>query len=90
MRKIAVIFIVTIFHLSCGNRKWTSADREKVVADCIKEAKGTFLEAKAKSYCQCMQPILEARYPTVAEANNIKEADMQTPEMQKEVQKCLQ
>jgi hypothetical protein len=31
-----------------------------------------------------------AKYPTVAEANNIKEADMKTPEMQKEVQNCMQ
>lgn len=90
MKKMMTIFMVTIFLLACGNRKWSAADREKVIADCIKAAKGTFLNDKAKSYCECMQPVMEAKFPTVADANNLKPSDMQTPEMQKEVQKCMQ
>jgi hypothetical protein len=90
MRKLLIFWLVVNVFASCNNnRGWSAADRKKMIADCIKAAAGTTIGDKAKSYCECMQPILEAKYPTVGEANKLTSADMETPEMLKEVKKCL-
>lgn len=90
MKKIIILVTVVAFITGCNNNSgWSSADRKKMIADCIKAARGTTIEDRAKSYCECMQPIMEAKYPTVAEANKITPENMQTPEMRKEAQKCL-
>ena len=46
-------------------------------------------EEKAKAYCECMQPKLEAKYGTFAEANKISQTELQSDEWLKEVRACL-
>jgi hypothetical protein len=90
MKKIfGFIALVSIIASCNANRGWNEKDRKKVISDCVKAAKGTELESRAQSYCECMQPIMEKKYPTVKEANKVKESDMQTPEMMKEARRCL-
>ena len=92
MKNFILLFVITTIIFSCNaNRSWTAADRAKFVKDCTKEAStgGVMTEEQAKTYCDCMQPKVEAKYPTVAEANKLKAADMQTPEWMDEARKCL-
>jgi hypothetical protein len=92
MNKLIVLLVLATFFLSCNNnRKWTAADRSKFVKDCTNEAKSgaVMTEDQARSYCECMQPKVEAKYPTIAEANKLKSSDMQSPEWMDEAKKCL-
>jgi hypothetical protein len=92
MKNFVLLFVITTLIFSCNaNRSWTAADRSKFVKDCTKEASkgGAMTEEQAKTYCDCMQPKIEAKYPTVAEANKLKAADMQTAEWLDEARKCL-
>jgi len=90
MKKAIIFFIVIGFFASCSNEKgWSGADRKKFVNDCTGEAAKGMDEAKARSYCECMQPKIETKYPTVAEANRMSSADLQTATWTAEVQSCL-
>jgi hypothetical protein len=93
MKKFLVIFVITTIIFSCNNanRKWSAADRAKFVRDCTNEASsgGVMTEDQAKKYCECMRPKIEAKYPTVAEANKLKASDMQTDEWMNEAKNCL-
>jgi hypothetical protein len=88
MKKILVLITFVTIITSC-NRKWTQDDRKKFISDCVNAAKGTALAGQAQSYCECMQPIMEQKFPTIKEANSIKNSDMQTPEMRKAALKCM-
>ena len=92
MKKMLLSFAVLFFIAACNNKGsgWTAAQRAQFLSDCTNEAKGRLTESKAKSYCECMQPKLESKFPSFAEANTISSADIQTPEWAAEVQKCIQ
>jgi len=68
---------------------WTGADRDRFVEDCYSAAKTGMGEEKARSYCECMQPKIEAKYRTLAAANMMTDADLSTEEWKKEVRACL-
>ncbi len=90
MNKILAFIGVAATLAACNNnRGWSSVDRTDFIKGCYDEAKVTFGEEKAKSYCECMQPVMEKKYPTVGEAKKITEAEMKTPQMQAEAQKCF-
>ena len=84
--------ILLVISASCNNKEkgWTTAERSRFVSDCTNAAKGGMDEAKAKAYCECMQPKIEGKYGSFTEANKISASDLQTPEWTAEVQKCLQ
>jgi len=90
MKKFLVLFAVAAFFAGCSNNKgWSSADRTKFISDCATEAAKGMDEAKARSYCQCMQPKIEAKFPTVAEANKMTSTELQSAQWMTEVQNCL-
>ena len=93
MKKIIFpAFILLVIATSCNNKEkaWTAAERSRFVSDGTNAAKGGMDEAKAKAYCECMQPKIEGKYGSFVEANKISASDLQTPEWNAEVQKCLQ
>ena len=92
MKKLVLPVLLLVVIVSCNNKSkgWTSAQRNKFVSDCTGEAKKGLDEGKAKSYCECMQPKIEAKYDSFSEANKISASDLQTPEWLTEVKKCLQ
>ena len=92
MKKLVFPVLLVVIAVSCNNKSkgWSSAERTRFVSDCTNEAKKGLDEGKAKSYCECMQPKIEAKYGTFEAANKISASDLQTPEWNAEVQKCLQ
>jgi hypothetical protein len=89
MRQL-IFFVFIVFISSCSNRKWTEADRKKFITDCTAAAQKSALADKATSYCECMLPVMEKKFPTIGEANKVTEADMRNPDMQAAATKCLQ
>ncbi len=72
-----------------GEKKgWPSAERYAFIKECIGTAKVNLSEDAARYYCYCMQERLEIKYPTIAEAEKITEADMQEAEFQKNIKEC--
>jgi hypothetical protein len=91
MKKIIIFAGIIFFIASCNNSDgWTASQRSQFVSDCTGAATGGMDASKAKSYCECMQPKIESKYPSFAKANKITTADLQTPEWTEEVKKCLQ
>lgn len=82
MKKIILFAAVVIFIASCNNsnsKGWTAAQRSQFVSDCTGAAT-TMGAEKAKSYCECMQPKIEAKYPSFQKANQITTTDLQSEE----------
>ena len=88
MRKVFIIILFVPMFTAC-NRKWNAKDRKQFVSKCIEKSKAALGEATATSYCECMQPLIEEKYPTMRDADNVKKKDMETPEMMAKVRNCL-
>ncbi|HEX7904700.1 MAG TPA: hypothetical protein VF487_12545 [Chitinophagaceae bacterium] len=87
---ISLLFISNCFAQQAGEKKgWPSSERYVFISECIKTAKTGMGEDSARFYCYCMQDKIETKYPTVAEAAKITDADMQSPEMKKEISSCM-
>lgn len=89
---VSILFVSNSFAQEDGEPKkkgWPSAERYAFVSECIKTAKAGMSEDSARSYCYCMQEKVEKKYPTIEEAGKITEADMQSPEWQKDIKDCL-
>ena len=92
MKRIFVIPVLIILLSSCANenRGWSAKDRKQMIDECVKAASGGALEAQARSYCECMQPKLEAKYPKIKDMKGITATMIQnSPELQEEALKCL-
>ena len=88
---IALLFIGYCLNTSAqtGERKgWPSKDRYEFIRSCIETASPGLGEDKARYYCWCMQEKMEIKYPTIESASRLTEADINTPEWQKEIQGC--
>ena len=68
---------------------WPTAERSAFIIECIKSAKVNMSEDSARFYCYCMQEKVEKKYPAIDDAAKISDADMRTPEWQKEIKSCL-
>ena len=92
MKKLSVVVLILLIAASCNTkaRGWKEDERRQFVSDCINEAKKGLDEAKARSYCECMQPKIEAKYDSFEKANKVSQSELSTPEWNAEVQKCLQ
>jgi hypothetical protein len=92
MKHLLFTLVILFAIISCNNKStgWTASERSRFVSDCTNAAKGGMDESKAKAYCECMQPKIEAKYPSFTEANKISAADLQTETWMAEVKKCLQ
>jgi hypothetical protein len=97
MKKILFINLV-LWVLFIGNsngqqtekkKGWPPIERHGFITFCINEAKLNMSEDSARFYCYCMQDKVEKKYPALAEAGKITEADMQTTAWQKDIKGCL-
>jgi hypothetical protein len=67
---------------------WTKTERETFINDCAEAAKE--LGTKARSYCSCIAPKIEAKYPNYAVMDKyLTPAILTTPEWQKIIGECL-
>jgi hypothetical protein len=55
---------------------WTDEDRTTFMDQCVKSAKSSVGEERAKEYCTCMQQKVELLYPTPADASKLTEAQI--------------
>jgi hypothetical protein len=72
-----------------GISSWSSADRSEFMSECVNSGKESIGEAKAKKYCECMLFKIEQRYPDPANADDLDEEKLATPEWKKIIQSCL-
>ncbi len=84
-----LLLLVAGLAVSCKTKGWSVADRTTFVTTCTTEAKGAMGDAKAKSYCDCMQKKLEAKYPDPNKANEMKPSEFQSEAWIKEIKDCL-
>lgn len=68
---------------------WTSKDHEEFLSNCIGTAKDSMGEEKAKSYCECMMSKVESKYPNPADAVNLTNEKLNSPEWKKIIKECL-
>ncbi len=91
MKILIVLALFAASSFGCNNSKgWTKTEREKFVSDCVAEAEKTINNSAAKSYCSCMQPKIESKYPSYADANTKGQEELTTDEWKAEVTKCLE
>jgi hypothetical protein len=92
-KKMKILIILALFvanSFSCNNSKgWAKSEREKFVSDCVSEAQKSISNSEAKSYCACMLPKIEAKYPSYADANT-KTQELTTDAWKEEIRKCLE
>ena len=87
---ISILFTGKVFAQGSAEKKgWPSAERYSFITDCMGNAKKGMNEDAARYYCYCMQEYIERKYPAIEEAAKLTEADLNTPEMKKEIQDCL-
>jgi hypothetical protein len=73
-----------------GEKKgWPSVERHNFIRECIGTAKANLGEDAARYYCYCMQERLEIKYPAIEDAEKLTEADLQSPEFQRNVKECM-
>jgi hypothetical protein len=61
-----------------NNGRWTNADENNFIADCVRTASQRATEARAREYCTCMLGKIEKVYASYDEANRkLTQADMQ-------------
>jgi hypothetical protein len=89
--KAILTLVASMFIISACKNGWSVAERNDFINTCTQAAAVNMGQAKAKSYCTCMQQKLEAKYPNSQNANKALNAPgaMQTPEMTAMVQGCL-
>lgn len=68
---------------------WPSEERYAFVRECIKTASVNMSSDSARYYCYCMQFKVEVKYPTIEQASKITQADMQSPDWQKDIKACF-
>jgi hypothetical protein len=92
LKKLSIPVLILVIAASCSTKSkgWKDAERRQFVSDCTNQAKKGLDDAKAKAYCECMQPKIEAKYDSFEKANKVSQSDISTPEWTAEVQKCLQ
>ena len=94
MKKINAYLIICLFigmqSFAQGEKKgWPSEERYNFIRECISTATPNLGEDSARFYCWCMQFKVEKKYPTIEAASTITEADMSTPEWQKDIKDCI-
>lgn len=72
------------------SNNWGTKDRIDFIEECIKSASESMSLDSATSYCNCMLPKVEARYPRVEDAGKLTAKVLATPEWQKLINECLQ
>ena len=96
--KKSILSTLFVFFLIIGNitaqvtgetKGWPSDERYAFINECINTAKEHLSEDSARFYCYCMQFKVEKKYPTIELAATITEADMNSPEWQKDIKGCL-
>lgn len=74
-----------------GGQGWTEAERSAFVNSCASNAiQGGMTSRQAQNYCSCMQQKIEQALPNSADAAKLTEADMDSPEMKRLINGCLQ
>jgi hypothetical protein len=68
---------------------WTPKDRTDFLTECVKAAKAGMSVDSARNYCYCMLEKIEVKYPLTEDAAKISEADLMSPDWQKQVRECL-
>lgn len=90
MKKTVLPLIIFLLAVSCKTKGWPAADKKGFMTTCTEAAvRGGMEQAKANSYCDCMQQKLEAKYPDVNKASKVTQQDLQSEEWMKEVQNCM-
>lgn len=89
MKKMFLLLLVAGLAVSCKTKGWSAADRTTFVSSCAGAAKGAMGDAKANSYCDCMQKKLEAKYPDPKKANELKQSEFESEAWMKEIKDCL-
>ncbi len=84
-----LIAVKAVAQLSGETKGWPSVERYAFISECINTAKESLSEDSARYYCYCMQFKVEKKYPTIELASTITEADMNSPEWQKDIKACL-
>jgi hypothetical protein len=67
---------------------WSTKDRSDFLFECIKSAKEGVGEEKAKTYCECMLFKIEKKYPNPADAGNITDETLASPDWKKMIKDC--
>lgn len=73
-----------------ANNNWTTKDRIDFIKECVNSASESMSIDSASSYCNCMLPKVEAKYPRIEDAGNLTEEVLATPEWKKMIDDCLQ
>jgi len=90
MKKLLPLLLIVLIAFSCKTKGWPAADKKEFLTTCTAAAvRGGMENAKANSYCDCMQKKLEAKYPDVKQASKVTEQEMQSDAWIKEVKDCL-
>jgi hypothetical protein len=66
MKKIMFIVLIASVAFSCKGKnaaKWSKADKDAFMTNCVSGATATMGADKANNYCSCMQGKLETKYP---------------------------
>lgn len=69
---------------------WTAKDRTDFLNECVGAARASLGEDKAKRYCACSLYKIERKYPDPAQAAEITEEVMASPDFKKMIQACLE
>ena len=69
--------------------KWSSKDRSDFLSECVKSAKASISEDKAKNYCECMLFKIEKKFHNPRDADTITDELLQSPEWKKMAKDCL-
>ncbi len=80
----------TIAQTAGTNNNWTTTDRTDFIRECIKTANENMSLDSATSYCNCMLPKIEAKYPKIEDAGKITSEVLASPEWQKMINDCMQ
>lgn len=70
MKKLFVCGAIMLALSSCKSG-WTSAQKDEFIKTCTSAASGSMGEQKAKDYCSCMEPKVEAKYPKAEDAGKM-------------------
>lgn len=101
MKKITLLLITAFFLAVTGFTQeggspakpelngWKQKDRADFISECVKAASAGMSLDSAKSYCHCMQDIMEEKYPDVNEAGAITAEEMQSEGWKKLITDCL-
>ncbi|OSZ81054.1 hypothetical protein CAP36_07405 [Chitinophagaceae bacterium IBVUCB2] len=73
-----------------SNNNWTVTDRSDFIRECITSAGQNMNVDSATSYCNCMLPKVEAKYPKIEDAGNLTAEVLATPEWKKMIADCMQ